>query len=245
MKLTLEKPDKFKRGISILSDIITESTLKATENGLEVDAMDPANVSKVSFRIPKEAFSEYDVGEEASLSINFNNLRKILRRLKKSDTLTLEKKQNKLKLIYKGNNTKTYSVPLIDLHEDQKSLKDLDTEVDIDLPSKMFSEAIDDVDVVSEAVKFSAEPGVFNVTAEGDLSEAEVNLTESEDITIKTGSHQQSRYSIEYLKKMIKADKICDQVKVKFSESYPVLLDYKKEGEVELSFILAPRVDNI
>ena len=210
MKLTLDKPKTFKDGISILSDIITESTIDATPEGLEVEAMDPANVSKVTFTIPKSRFQTYDVGDDTSLAINFNNLRKILRRLNKSDTLVLERQENKLKLIYKGDNTKTYYVPLIDLEDRSQSLKDLDAEVNVTMPSKLLSEAIDDVDVVSESVKFKAEPGKLTISAEGDMSRADVELTESENVTIKTEKAQTSRYSIEYLKNMIQARKICD-----------------------------------
>ena len=245
MKLTLDEPAVFKDGISILSDIITESTIEATEDGLEVEAMDPANVSKVTFTIPKDAFSTYDVDDEAEIAINFNNLQKILRRLNKNDTLVLERQENKLKLIYKGSNTKTYYVPLIDLEDRSQSLKDLDAEVNVSMPGKLLSEAIDDVDVVSESVKFTAEPGKLTISAEGDMSRADVELTESEDVTIKTDGTQTSRYSIEYLKNMIQARKICDEVTVRFSQNYPIMLDYDKEDSASMNFILAPRVDNI
>jgi proliferating cell nuclear antigen len=245
MKLTLNEPAVFKDGISILSDIITESTIEATEDGLEVEAMDPANVSKVTFTIPKDAFSTYDVDDDAEIAINFNNLQKILRRLNKKDTLVLERQENKLKLIYKGSNTKTYYVPLIDLEDRSQSLKDLDAEVNVSMPGKLLSEAIDDVDVVSESVKFTAEPGKLTISAEGDMSRADVELTESEDVTIKTDGTQTSRYSIEYLKNMIQARKICDEVTVRFSQNYPIMLDYDKEDSASMNFILAPRVDNI
>jgi proliferating cell nuclear antigen len=245
MKLTLDEPAVFKDGISILSDIITESTIEATEDGLEVEAMDPANVSKVTFTIPKDAFSTYDVDDDAEIAINFNNLQKILRRLNKNDTLVLERQENKLKLIYKGSNTKTYYVPLIDLEDRSQSLKDLDAEVNVSMPGKLLSEAIDDVDVVSESVKFTAEPGKLTISAEGDMSRADVELTESEDVTIKTDGTQTSRYSIEYLKNMIQARKICDEVTVRFSQNYPIMLDYDKEDSASMNFILAPRVDNI
>ncbi len=245
MKLTLDEPAVFKDGISILSDIITESTIEATDDGLEVEAMDPANVSKVTFTIPKDAFSTYDVDDDAEIAINFNNLQKILRRLNKKDTLVLERQENKLKLIYKGSNTKTYYVPLIDLEDRSQSLKDLDAEVNVSMPSKLLSEAIDDVDVVSESVKFTAEPGKLTISAEGDMSRADVELTESEDVTIKTDGTQTSRYSIEYLKNMIQARKICDEVTVRFSQNYPIMLDYDKEDSASMNFILAPRVDNI
>jgi hypothetical protein len=44
---------------------------------------------------------------------------------------------------------------------------------------------------------------------------------------------------------MIQARKICDEVTVRFSQNYPIMLDYDKEDSASMNFILAPRVDNI
>ena len=52
-----------------------------------------------------------------------------------------------------------------------------------------------------------------------------------------------SKYSIEYLKKMIAASKVSSTVKVQFNKDYPLKMEFLDLDKVMLSFILAPRVD--
>ena len=53
-----------------------------------------------------------------------------------------------------------------------------------------------------------------------------------------------SKYSIEYLKRMISCSKLAERVKISFSKDYPVKLDYVTEDRVSMAFILAPRVED-
>ena len=51
MKLVLAEPRYFKESIAIISDLVTEAKFKATKDGLELIAMDPANVAMVIFKL--------------------------------------------------------------------------------------------------------------------------------------------------------------------------------------------------
>ena len=107
-----------------------------------------------------------------------------------------------------------------------------------------MAEAVEDVDIVGESVGFSSTPETFTVEAEGDLSNAKIQINPGEDSTLECIEPSKSKYSIEYLKKMITAGKLADKVEVQFSNDYPLRLDYKAVDKVMLSFILAPRVEN-
>ena len=49
------------------------------------------------------------------------------------------------------------------------------------------------------------------------------------------------RYSMEYLKKFTKADKIVNTVEMSFNDDYPLKIEYKLVDKLLLGFILAPR----
>jgi len=57
-----------------------------------------------------------------------------------------------------------------------------------------------------------------------------------------TGENSKSRYSLEYLSKFVKGAKICDKTLLNFSEDHPLKMKFKTE-HLELSFVLAPRVE--
>ncbi len=247
MKLTLAEPKFFKESVSIISDLVNEARFRATKDALELVAMDPANVAMVIFKLLSSTCTEYIVQKDVEIAINLGNLKQIMRRAKPNDMLTVELDQeNKLKIELKGTSTRTFSLPIIELDEKEQKVPELKFPVHVTMPSSFLNEAIEDADVVSESVSFIAEPKKFIVHAQGDLSHANIEMPESKDIKIVNQGTEKirSKYSIEYLKKMIAGSKIADEVNIYFNKDYPLKLEYKVVDRVMLSFILAPRVEN-
>src|SRR5690606_31743311 len=158
-----------KESFAIISELVVETRIQVTKEQLEVIAMDPANVAMVIFKMPASIFAQYEISEDEILSINLNNLKQILRRSKNSDVLTLEKTENKLKITMKEKSTRTFYLPLLELEDRKQKIPSLDFKAIIELKSSALSEAIDDMDVVSESVIFSTETSIFKVSAAGDL----------------------------------------------------------------------------
>jgi len=244
MKLTLAEPTYLKESVSIISDLVNEARFKVNKEALELVAMDPANVAMVVFKLLSSCFAEYDVKEETQIAINLGNLKQILRRAGSNDMLSLEIEDNKLKIQLKGNTTRTFSLPIIELEEKEQKIPDLKFPIKITLPSSMLTNIIEDADIVAESVTFEVEKGKFTVNASGDLSQAKIEVKEADDVKIEASDKVKSKYSIEYLKKMIGASKLSPDVEIKFNKDYPLKLDFKVVDKLLLSFILAPRVEN-
>ena len=247
MKLTLAEPKYLKESVSIISDLVNEARFKVSKDAIELVAMDPANVAMVIFKLLSSSFTEYDVKKDVEIAINLSNLKQIMRRAKPNDMLTLEMDpENKLRIQLKGDNIRTFNLPIIELDEKEQKIPDLKFPVDVKIPSNVLNEAIEDVDVVAESVTFLVEPKKFTIHAEGDLSQAKIEMKESDSIKIKTDGNEKikAKYSIEYLKKMISGSKIADDASICFNNDYPLKLQYKTVDKVMLTFILAPRVEN-
>jgi len=246
MRLTLSEPNYLKDSVSIISELVNEASFKIKPNSVELVAMDPANVAMVIFKLLSSAFTEYTVEKETDLAINLANLKQILRRAKSSDSLTMEIEEDKLKLTLEGTSKRTFFLPIIDLEEKEQRIPDLHFPVTIKTKTDTLTDAIDDVDVVAESVSFMVEPKKMTVVAEGDLSKANIEIPSQGDTIIvsDTPDKIKAKYSIEYLKKMMAASKIADDVTIQFNKDYPLKLEYKAVDKVFLSFILAPRVEN-
>ena len=244
MKLTLAEPKLLKESISIISDLVTETKFRIAKDFVEIIAMDPANVAMVVFRMPSNSFAEYEVSEETLLAMNLASFKQVLRRAKPNDVLTLEKADNKLKVILKEKNVRTFYLPLIDLEDRPQKVPELNAKAVVSLPSSVLNEAVEDVDIVSESVTFSAESSGLTVSASGDLKNADVVIGKDDSVSVSCEDTQKSKYSIEYLKKMIQGSKLVDTAVLKFSDDYPLTLEYAEKDKLSLSFILAPRVDN-
>jgi len=245
MKLVLAEPRLLKESISIISDLVNEVTFKLDKDKIEITAMDPANVAMIMFKLLSSAFVEYDVKENQELAVNLDNLNQVLKRAKPSDTVILELVENKLKITLRGESTRTFSLSLIDIDESEQKIPDLKFEVKVDMPSAVLTEAIDDMDIVAESVALTAETSKFTVQSEGRFNAAKVEVQTDEETNIELkGDKTLSKYSIEYLKKIVKGSKLADTVSLNFGKEYPLKADYKVMDRLMLSFILAPRVDN-
>lgn len=247
MRLTLAEPRYIKDSISIISDLVNEARFKINKDAIELVAMDPANVAMVIFRLLSSCFTEYDVKKDVEIGINLSNLKQILRRANPNDMLSLElDPNNRLKITLKGVSSRTFSLPIIELEEKEQKVPDLKFPVIIKMEPGLFNEAIEDADIVAESVSFIGEPNKFIIRAEGDLSQANIEITESDStkINVDGNSTIKAKYSIEYLKKMIGSSKLADDLTIQFNKDYPLKLEYKTIDKVMLSFILAPRVEN-
>ncbi len=246
MKLTLAEPRFLKDPITIISELVNEARFRITKDSVELVAMDPANVAMVIFKLLSSSFLEYSIKEETELSINLDNLKRILRRASPTDTLTLEVKDAMLDVTLKGNSKRTFSIPILELESKDQKVPDLKFAVDVNTSTTILEEAIEDVDVVADSVCLESDGKIFVISAEGDLSQAriEINADESTRIDVKTPGKAKSRYSIEYLKKMSKGSKLTNDVTLSFSKDYPLKISYKLVDKLLLAFILAPRVDN-
>lgn len=245
MKLTLAEPKYLKDSISIISELVNEAKFNITQEGFELVAMDPANVAMVIFKLLASTFTEFNVEKDEQLAINLSNLKQVLRRSKSNDIVTLETGEGKLKIEFKSDTTRTFSIPLIELEEKEQRIPELKFPINVTTPSSVLGEAISDVDVVAESVTFHGDSSKLVVSAEGDLSKAKIEIGAGQETQIKASDDKvKAKYSIEYLKKMIDGSKLADKVNVQFNSDYPLRLDYIAVDKVMLSFILAPRVEN-
>ena len=246
MRLSLAEPKYLKDSISIISEMVNEARFKITKDAIELIAMDPANVSMVIFKLLSSAFVEYKLDNDVELSINLGNLKQILRRAKPSDIVTLEMVENRLKVELKGTSKRTFLIPTIDVEEKEQKIPDLKFPVTVNTRCEILNDSIEDADIVAESVSFIADANNIIIEAESDMTKASNEIKADDDTKIVNDSKDKikSKYSIEYLKKMMGGSKLSDNVTIQFNNDYPLKIEYKTVDKVLLSFILAPRVEN-
>jgi len=243
MKLTLTQPRFIKDSILIINELVNEVNLKITKDYIELIAMDPANVAMVIFKLLSSAFSEYDVDEEKILGINLNSFTQLLKRVKPSDILTMEldEDRNRLNVILKGTSVRKFDLALLDIEHREQKIPNLTFDANVKTNNLLFNEAIEDMDVISDSLSLQIADGSLFVKGEGSLSSGKVEITPDQETEIE-GSEAKSKYSVEYLKKMIKGSKLANEVYLHFGNDYPLKMEYRLVDRLSLVFILAPRV---
>lgn len=241
MKLQIEA-SLFKDYISAISTLINEVELAISKEGISAITMDDSNVAMVIAKLKNTSFLNYDVETETKLGINLNDLLTVLKRAKKDESVTLEEADNKLQI--KVGPGRQFTLPIIELENTEQKVPELDHTVTIDMPIKVLSDSLKDIDVVSESIKFVANQDELKLLGEDELTKAIVQIKKNGETKI-TGELEnqtiESKYALEYLNKMMLD--LTKQVKVKFAKNYPMKIIYDSD-KMSVSYILAPRVDN-
>lgn len=243
MKIKLENPSLLAKVVDIISELVTEVRIKVNEEGMSITAMDPANVSMVNFIISKSAFSQFEV-EKDVLGINLENLKQILRRCGAGSSLILEKEENMLKIEIYDKIKRKFTLNLISIDSEEINFKEKTSNMNfsstVEVSSENLVSSIEDCAVVADACSFIIESGKFIIEAKS-LNSARIEFSETEAKI--SAENCRSKYSLEYLQKFMKGTKICSKTLLHFSEDHPLKIDFK-EKDFELSFVLAPRIEN-
>jgi proliferating cell nuclear antigen len=241
MLLRLDHPKIFSEIISIISELVLEVRIKVNREGMSILAIDPANVAMILFKLPTSAFSEIEIDGEEILGVSLEDLKAVLRRIKPGSVLIITKEENELRLQIKDKVNREFNLALIEIETEEKKAPNLEFACKIEMSSTDFSEAIEDASVVADSCTFFSEPSKFLIKAKGSLNSFKSEFS-SDELNIQA-EDAQSKYSLEYLQKMIKATKLTDKVRINFSTDYPLKLEFITPF-IELGFILAPRVES-
>ena len=239
MLVKLDNPLLLSKVIDIISELVTEVRIKFNESGLSIEAIDPANVAMINFKLPRSSFSQFETGEEI-LGVNIDNLKRILKRCGSGSSLILEKKENFLDIYIQDRIKRNFSLNLIDVESEEKGMPELEYTARVEINSMDLIDSIEDCKVVADACSFIIQEGKFIVEAKS------MNSTRSEfsgDEAKIEAENCKARYSLEYLEKFMKGAKLVEKTILNFAEDHPLKIDIKSE-HMTLSFLLAPRVEN-
>ena len=87
MKLVVQEAPALKAAIDSIVCLVEEGQFDVKSDGLLLKAMDPSQISMISFSMPKSAFMEYNVPEETKIGVNISQLAEVLARGKKGERL--------------------------------------------------------------------------------------------------------------------------------------------------------------
>lgn len=233
--------------IDIISQLIDEGLFKLKRDCIELIATDRAMVAVVDFKLAASAFDDYRCDNEAAIGLNLLNFLTILKRAGTDDQLTinLNEKENKLEIILKGKSTREFAIPLLDISaEEIPPIGQLDFPAFAEVKASVIAEGIADADVIADSVVIELAKDKLKMSAAGDSSKAELKLEKGSEALTKLDAKEifKSRYPIDYLKKIIRAGKLADKVKLQLGTDYPMRLEFAEGTKIKISFVLAPRV---
>lgn len=245
MKLVVQDAPALKAAIDSIVCLVEEGQFEIKNDGLYFRAMDPSQISMISFRMPKEAFVEYSIPEETKLGIDIGQLSNVLSRGKKGESAELSTEEGRLVIKFAGEkHRRTFKVPLIETGERIQKEPKIEFANYAKIKADAIKEALKDAKLLSSHVKLHLTPEQFGVDVRGDNGDfkAEFQKGSEEVVEINTVKGARATFPLQYLEDMVKATNSASVVMVNLETDKPLKLEYEVEG-AKVVYYLAPRIE--
>lgn len=247
LRLVVPAPT-LRTAVDALRALVDECRMTFDEDGLRVDAMDPATVASVSLELAPAAFETYDV-DGRTLGVPLERLDDVLSVAGREDTVALafDPETRRLDVAAGGVD---YAMALLD-PESVRSPPDLEAmafefTASATVGADALSRAVRAADMVSDhatvGVDDGGETGALVVAAEGDTDDVVTRLDGEELAALSPGAAE-SLYSVDYLRALDRAVPTGASVDLRLGDEVPLSLSFDvADGSGRVEYALSPRI---
>jgi len=246
-KATISDAKLWRNMLAAISTLIEEADFNAAPEGIKLRAMDPSHVAMVDFEWNKSAFQEYECLQPTKIRLNVSD---IVKKLRSSGSEPLEMSYDdsarKLGMVIKGKWRTTFTLPTLDPGDEEVPTPKISFNTKVKMVSSSFKDIIDQIQTVSDNVRFETTQEKFMAEAVTELSGAKIELEKGSDILLELTVKEQSKatYNLNYLSEISKAGSAASElVTLEFSSNMPVKLEYEMPQQGKLLYYLAPRIE--
>lgn len=246
ISLMLDNAVEFKRAIDSLSVLIDEAEFVMDEKGLFLKATDPSQISMVDFFLPREAFKSFKVDGTAKIGLDLDYLSQVMGRSKAGDNLLLEldEKKSRLNVVLKGNATRNFSIPLIDVNQADLPTPKIEFEAELKLSAGVLQDGLKDASLISTHILMGTSGETFFVRANSSKGELVLETSKADKglLSLKSKNDCKAMFPLDYLSDMLKAASSETEVVLFVKSNSPVKIQYLI-GKAQITYFLAPRIE--
>jgi len=238
--------------IEALKELLTDTVLEITQDGIKIVTMDNAHVILVHLKLHADKFEFFKCNRPISIGINMLNFYKIIKTINNSDILSLfvyEDDLNHLgvKLENTEKNTRTtYKINLLDLNNENFEIPEVTFNSVVTLPSNDFQKITRDMNNLAEYVEIKNINNEFILTCDGDFCSQETVLSDKNNDSIQINCENQDdiiqgNFSLKYLVLFTKCTNLSNNVELYLKNDYPLIIKYSVASLGEIKLCLSPQ----
>ena len=254
LKMKLDNLDLFTKVMNAAAAVLEDegTFLVSPADGLTLRNMDKSRFAMVDLKVEPSYFvgGEFECDEEMLLTIQMQDLKKILQRARKDDSLTilLDEKNETLKFLFEGNVKKEFTLPL---RLGEKNVLPDPSSLELKAKAKLrggaLTEFIRDAAIIGgpqPSVKLTIDSGILTFSSVQDRKEVSIKLSVGDDdsdaLEIESDEECSSLYSVDTFKNLVLVDQAFSSVSLAFSSDHPLKLFYDSGTGIKLGYLLAP-----
>ena len=247
----------FKTLMAALKDILIDTNITFTSNGITIINMDKSHTILVYLVLDYLSFEFYKCKEKIIIGVNLINLFKLISSIDTGDTLTIYIENSDyvdgvvshLSLKFENASIKQYKIQKLRLIEpDKEELQYPNVKYPsiINLPSQDFQKIIRDLYSISDKIEIKSVGNELIFKCSGQFASAEIHRAESvsydnDNTSILNSSKViQGEFSLKNLICFIKCTNLCQQIEVYLENDLPLIVKYNVASLGNIHLCLAP-----
>ena len=229
--------------MSALKEILTETNIIFTPQGIKIINIDESHTILVSVNLPSENFQEYVCKKEKIIiGVNMLHLFKLITTIENNDTLTIYIENEDyidgivtfLGLKFENGDIKqckTQKLKLIEPDQEEMEYPDVKFSSIINLPSADFQKIIRDFTSLSKKIEIKSIGNEIIFKCQGPFASAEIHRAESDGSMEYILKQENSKiisgeYSLKNLSYFIKCTNLCSMIELYLENDVPLVCSY-------------------
>lgn len=234
-----------------ISTIVDEAIFNANNEGILFRAMDPSHVALINIEWSKAAFEHYQCDTDMLFAVRVDEFLKLLKRADKDESIEVSidnagTQSLSLRLIKQdAKKSRYYRLRLLDISSSSTTpLPRLNFTTKVTMSPNAFSDALEDIKVISDQVTIVCNDSIVRFEGKGDAGEANVTFEQGNEVQEITVNEQEAKatYSMEYLLNMVKAID-AESIVLEYSSKMPLHLEFILPFACKIHYYLAPRIE--
>ena len=251
-KIKTIQSNSIKNLIESLKDILTDTNIEITSNGLKIIAMDPSHTVLVHLKLESKEFQEFICNEDMILGVNMINFYKLIKFIGNNDTLTLyvdKANESQLNIIMESsdkNSVTKYKLNLMDIPRENVEIPNLVFNSIITMPSVDFQKLCRDLHNISNTVDIKSINNKLIFSSNGNIGSVEHVILENNNTMsltedgVDNNQVTQGTFLLKHLVMFTKCTSLSPTVLLYLKNDFPLIIEYKISSLGCIRLCLAP-----
>lgn len=245
MKIVVADAYSLKSSVDAIASIVEEGIFEIAKTGIYLKAIDPSQISMISFMMPKESFLEYEIDEERKIGLDIEQFSNVLSRGSKGEKTELGIENGRFVIKFINEKKKrTFKIQILDIGEGVHNEPRVEFKNFVKINAGALKEVLKDAKLVSSHIRFLLVQNSFIAEVNGDGGDmrAEFEKDSPEIAEIKIATDARATFPLQYLEDISKASPNNEIIILYIETDRPLKLEYKILG-TEVKYYLAPRIE--
>lgn len=255
MNIVFEKASNVKKIFESTTDLVTDVTLRISDEGLYSQTMDMTRVCICEIKMAPEDFKEFSCSEEMIISFNVPTFIKFLKCFEEKKPITLSCDDGD-QLLLQGESG-AYQMPLMELEDDLMDLSSVTYSNTVTIPSQRWCDILEKHEFIGDECELSFIEKAIQFKFQGDAGKAifkeKMPGSEDNDESVdEMASMMESMdmenkpvglFGIRYLLAVTKINKLAKMIDISYCEDLPLCLTTRLSPESYMRCYIAPRIE--